>query len=163
MPARVVSLQETTDQLIQPRTWTLVRYSYGSLESYDPWNMHDPVQPDGSIVTDWKNDDRSGLIWPSKPGIGSLICDFIWPAGNYSEIREQFVRDPLGTPDYTSVEHRGLSPGAQYFAKHHAIFVNPSTPIGVLVYHDASTAVNLVYSQFKLVIHDVEEPAGGTA
>lgn len=158
MPLHVCSLQETVNQSIPPNTWTLVRYSYGSLESYDAWDMHSPNQPTGSPVTDWQTDDRSGLIWPSKSGWADLLCDFIWAAGDYNEIRDQFVRDPLGTPDVTSVEHRPPSPGAQYFAKHHGIFVNTSTPVGVQVYHNASTAVDLTYSQFKVVIDDVQAP-----
>lgn len=158
MPWHVVSLQETTDQLIQPNTWTLVRYSYGGMESYDAWDMHTPNQPTGDPVTDWQTDPRSGLVWPSKGGWGVLLADFIWAAGDYTEIRDQFVRDPLGSPDYTSVEHRALSPGAQYFAKTHSIFVNTATPLGLEVYHNASGPVNLTYSQFKLAIDDYQEP-----
>lgn len=158
MGVHVVSLQETVDLEVPPRTWTLVQFSYGSMESYDVWNMHPTVQPDGTSVTDWKADSRSALVWPSKEGWGELHADLIWKAGDYQEIRDQFVRDPLGVPDYTSVEHRPLSPGAQYFAKHHGIFVHTDTPVALQVYHDATEPVILTYAQLKLVIHDVGEP-----
>src|SRR5690606_39117515 len=126
MGVHVVSLQETVDQTIPSGGgYTLLKFSYTPIESYDVHNMHSPEQPDGSIVTNWQTDPRSGLIWPSTAGWGELYASFIREGGDYDEIRDQFARAPLGSIDTTAVEHRPPRPGLQYFAKQHGIFVNP--------------------------------------
>jgi hypothetical protein len=120
--------------------------------------MHQPVQPDGRAVTTWSKDDRSGLIWPTVAGWGVLTSLIYWEAGNYNELRDRYVRDPLGVSDSTATEHRPPSPGIQCFAKKHEMFVRPDVPIALLVAHDATSSRKLTLAEFKLAIHPVEEP-----
>ncbi|MGW3991226.1 hypothetical protein [Streptomyces sp. NPDC004830] len=156
------SLKVDTPQLIAPGSaYKVVRFPFGAGESTDRWEMHQAVQPDGYVVSNWARDDRSGLIWPSKAGLGQLYALLQWEArsrkGGYEELRDQFVRDPLGlTPrpdDTTATEHRVPSPGRQFFAKHWAINVDPRTPLALRVTHDDAKARLLLLAEFKLVIH----------
>jgi hypothetical protein len=154
----VCSLKMDAGQLVEPGGYHVVRFPFGSGEPSDAWNMHPAVQPDGVEVTDWKTDDRAGLIWPARPGWGELHAMVQWESGGYSELRDQFVRDPLGfTPDpvdTTATDHRPPSPGMQCFTKGHGIFVHPGVPLALRVAHNDSTARRLVLAEFKLVIHE---------
>ncbi|MFI6198958.1 hypothetical protein ACIBCS_27740 [Streptomyces phaeochromogenes] len=155
--ARVVSLKVDIPQSIPADgNYHVVRFPYPD-QPYDPWSMHTAAQPDGSAVTNWKTDDRSGLIWPSVSGWGVLTSLIYWEAGNYSELRDRYVRDPLGVYDSTATEHRPPSPGIQCFHKTHEIFVHPDVPLALLVAHDATSARKLTLAEFKLAIHPVEE------
>lgn len=156
---RVVSLKVDTPQTIpSDGDYHVARFPY-TTESYDPWGMHQPEQPDGATITSWKTDDRSGLIWPACEGWGVLTSLIYWEAGNYDELRDRFVRDPLGDYDSTATDHRPPSPGIQCFTKQHQIFVRPDVPLALLVAHDATTARKLTLAEFKLAIHPIEEPA----
>jgi hypothetical protein len=135
-----------------------VRFPY-DVESYDANGMHEAVQPDGYQVIDWRTDDRSGLIWPSKDGWGTLTAVIQWQAGDYTELRDQFVRDPIGVTsnpnDTTATEHRPPTPGIQAFHKSHEIFVHPNTPLSLRVGHNASSTRTIIFAEFKLAIYDV--------
>lgn len=156
--ARVVSLKVDVAQSIpDDGGYHVVRFPYVG-ESYDPWGMHSPEQPDGSTVTSWKTDDRSGLIWPATAGWGTLTSLLYWEPGDYNELRDRFVRDPLGVYDSTATEHRPPSPGIQCWHKSHEMFVRPDVPIGLLVAQDAGVSRKLTLAEFKLAIHPVEEP-----
>jgi hypothetical protein len=80
-----------------------------------------------------------------------------WEDGAYSELRDQFVRDPLGFTDdpvdTTATDHRPPSPGMQCFTKSHGIFVSPGTPLALRVAHNDSQARDIVLAEFKLAIH----------
>jgi hypothetical protein len=157
---RVVSLKVDVAQSIpDDGGYHIVRFPTVG-ESYDPWGMHDPAQPDGSLVTNWKTDDRSGLIWPSVAGWGTLTALLYWEAGDYSELRDRFVRDPLGAYDSTATEHRPPSPGIQCFHKSHEMFVRPDVPVALLAAVNAGSC-RLTLAEFKLAIHPVEEPEEG--
>ncbi|MGW5175926.1 hypothetical protein ACWERY_16380 [Streptomyces sp. NPDC004082] len=157
--ARICSLKVDTPQSIPPGpAYQVVRFPYPD-QSYDGWSMHQPVQPDGRAVTGWSKDDRSGLIWPAVEGWGVLTALIYWEAGDYRELRDRFVRDPLGDYDSTATDHRPPSPGIQCFTKHHEIFVRPDVPLALMVAHDATYSKKLTLAEFKLVIHPVEEPA----
>ncbi|WP_431952223.1 hypothetical protein [Actinacidiphila sp. bgisy167] len=157
---QVCSLKVDTPQSIQPgTTYQIVRFPFGTAEPADRSTMHQVVQPDGYVITNWATDDRSGLIWPSKSGWGHLYSLLQWEAGA-TEYRDQYVRDPLnlGSPtpsDTTATDHRPPSVGAQFWTKGHGIFVNPQTPIALRVTHNAPNPINLTLAEFKLVIHDV--------
>ncbi|MFZ4160416.1 hypothetical protein ACOZDE_18595 [Streptomyces griseoincarnatus] len=158
---QVCSLKVDTPQLIPPgTTYRIVRFPFGAGESTDRFEMHQTVQPDGYVVTDYATDDRSGLIWPSRPGWGHLYAMIQWEAGGYTELRDQYVRDPLGlTPspnDTTATEHRTPTPGGQYFVKNHGIFVNPGTPLALRVTHNDAAPRLLTLAEFKLVIHHAD-------
>jgi len=142
------------------RAYHVVRFPFGSAESYDDHGMHQTAQPDGHTVTDWRRDDRSGLIWPAVDGWGELHALMYWGDGDYSEVRDRFVRDPLSLStgyDSTCTEDHPPTPGGQYRAKSWGIFVHPGTPIGLLVTHTAPDPVDLTFAEFKLVIHPVED------
>ncbi|WP_309484603.1 hypothetical protein [Streptomyces himalayensis] len=118
--------------------------------------MHQAAQPDGCQVTDWRADDRSGLIWPIAPGWGFLSAMIQWEPGGYVELRDRFTRDPLGLygpPDSTATDHRPPSRGMQSFTKVWQMKVHPSTPLGLLVAHDDDVPRRVTLAEFKLVIH----------
>lgn len=154
MTVQVCSLSASPDQLIQPLTDTLLKFPFEQ-NQLDDHGMHQPAQPDGFTAT--SGDDRSGLIWPSCAGWGFLLAEFQWEGGAYNEIRDHFVRDPLGmTSDprnETGREDRYPTGGYQWFAKHHQIAVTPGVPLGVMVRHNDKVARKILYAQFKLCIH----------
>lgn len=158
MPVQVCSLKLAAAQSIPADgTYHVVRFPFGSAEPSDSWNMHQASQPDGVQVASWTTDDRSGLIWPAMEGWGHLYAMVQWEAGDYSELRDQFVRDPLGFTDdpvnTTATDHRPPSPGMQCFTKGHGIWVYPGTPIALRVAHNDGRARNLLCAEFKLAIH----------
>ncbi|NJQ02684.1 hypothetical protein [Streptomyces zingiberis] len=155
MPVHVCSLIVNARQSVPADgNYHLVRFPYGDRESYDAHGMHNARQPDGK--TSAYPDTRSGLIWPAVSGWGSLTAMIHWEAGDYTEVRDQFVRDPLGLAggaDSTATEDHARTPGGQYRAKHHEMFVHPGTPVALRVRHNGSRAASLVHAQFKLAIH----------
>lgn len=169
-PARkgveVCSLIRQTAQLIAAgTTYQTVRFPFGAAESYDAFEMHQLTQPDGYVINGaaWDSDERSGLIWPSKSGWGTIEGLFQWEAptglsGAVTEYRDQVVRDPLGltpTPnDTTGTVHSASTVGQNFFRLVWQIFVNPSTPIAVRVAHNGTGALNLNLAEFKLAIDD---------
>ena len=155
---QVCSLKVDTPQTIAPGApYKVVRFPFGAGESTDRFEMHQVVQPDGYVVSDWASDDRSGLIWPSRAGWGHLYAMLQWEAADATEYRDQYVRDPLGLTadpdDTTATEHRPPSPGMQCFVKNHGIFVNPATPLALRVMHNDSVPRLLTLAEFKLAIH----------
>lgn len=154
----ICSLIRDTDQTVPADgAYHVVRFPFGDAESSDAHEMHQVRQPDGHVVEDWDSDPRSSLIWPTVAGWASLTAMVQWESGNYSELRDRFVRDPLdlaGGSDATATDHRAPSPGMQCFTKHHQIFVDPDTPLSLAVAHDDSSGRRLVHAQFKLAIDD---------
>lgn len=155
---QVCSLKRDTPQSIPAnRTYTVIRFPFGNAESTDRFAMHQVNQPDGHVVTDWDTDDRSGLIWPGTAGWGDLYAMIQWEPGEYRELRDQFVRDPLGLTrspnDTTATEHRPPSPGMQCWTKHWGMFVTPDVPLALRATHDDRAARRIVLAEFKLVIH----------
>lgn len=152
MPVQVCSLIVKTSQTIpNDGRYHIVRFPFGSLESYDGYGMHQV----GDIV-DWRTDDRSGLIWPAVDGWGSLTGMLYWETSDATEFRDRFVRDPLNLStgwDSTATEHRPPSPGMQCFHKSHEMFVKPETPLSLMVSHNASAPIRLTLAEFKLAIH----------
>lgn len=164
MPLHVCSLIRNADQTIPADgAYHVVRFPFGESESYDPWHMHPMEQPDGYAITGWEVDDRSGLIWPTVSGWATLTANIHWESGDYDELRDQFVRDPIGLTDdpddTTATDHRPPSPGMQCFTKPHEIFVHPGTPVALRVAHTDSVARKVVHAQFKMSIEtDVAVP-----
>lgn len=163
---RVVSLKVDEPQSIPADgEYHLLRFPYdASEESYDPWGMHDTLHPDGYTVTNWATNPRSGLIWPVPVGIrgwGTVHGLVYWESGDYDEVRSRIVRDPLNLAsgyDSTCTEDHAATPGGQYRAKTWSLFVNPATPLGLMVRHNASSAKKVTLAEIKLAIHPVEEP-----
>lgn len=96
------------------------------------------------------------IILPSRDGVGLLEFNVVWAAGNYTELRDVFSRDPrkvTSDPDNrTGYDHRAPSPGVQCFTKQHSLIVHPDIPLGVFVYHNSPTPVAVTMAQFKLTI-----------
>lgn len=160
MSVHVCSLITDEPQTIPAGSdYHIVNFPFGGGESYDEHGMHQMLQPDGYEITDWRADERSGLIWPSVDGWGVLTANLHWGAAAYSELRDRFVRDPLNLatgPDSTATDHRPPSPGMQCFTKQHQMFVHPGTPIALLAGHNGSSGRRLVFAEFKLAIHPNE-------
>ncbi|MEV0441798.1 hypothetical protein AB0I84_35150 [Streptomyces spectabilis] len=158
---RIVSLKTELPQAIPgDGGYHVIRFPYAD-EPDDPWGMHPAEQPDGARVTTWTSDDRSGLIWPTTDGWGTLTALLFWEPAGYRELRDRFVRDPLNLAtgyDSTATEHRPPSPGMQCFHKTHDMRVRVGTPIALLAAHDHDRAVRITLAEFKLAIHPVEEP-----
>lgn len=164
---RVVSLKVEVDQSIPADgQYHLLKFPYDT-ESYDPWEMHSPLQPDAYTVptSSWSSQPRSGLVWPCWPdgvrGWGTVHGLVYWEPGDYSEVRSRIVRDPLnvaGGYDSTCTEDHVATPGGQFRAKNWGLFIDPMVPLGLMVRHNASTAKAVTLAEFKLVIHPVEEP-----
>lgn len=160
MAVQFCSLIRKTDQIIPRSSYTLVRFPFGSYESFDNKGMHNVRQPDGYQITSWDSDERSSLIWPHRRGLGRITATAQFESGNYSEIRIQLIRDPLNLstgPDTTGTVHYPPSPGMQCFPLSWEIVVNPGTPLGIRVWHNATSPKKLVLSQFKLSILDLDE------
>jgi hypothetical protein len=159
----VCSLITGEPQTIPAGGYHVVRFPFGGGESYDAHGMHQMLQPDGYQITNWRTDDRAGLIWPAADGWGSLTAVIQWEAGGYSELRDQFVRDPLGLTDdpvnTTATEHRPPSPGMQCWHKSHEIFVHPGVPLALRISHNDSRPRRMVLAEFKLAIHPTAEGA----
>lgn len=139
--------------------YQIVRFPFGGGESYDAHGMHQMIQPDSYQITDWREDDRAGLIWPSAHGWGVLTGIVYWEHGGYTELRDRFERDPLNLstgPDTTATDHRPRSPGVQCFTKTHQMFVHPQTPIAFRVGHNSSSTERIYLAEFKLAIHTEE-------
>lgn len=135
--------------------YTTLQFPYGAQENDDPWDMHSPNQ--GSSFVAYP-DPKAGLIYPAVAGLGCLELNIIWMDGNYTELRDVFVRDPFGTPDQTAYDHRARTPGENCFTKQHWLLVHPSTPLCVQVAHDGTTAAKVRMAQLKLTIFDVDAP-----
>ncbi|WP_236700312.1 hypothetical protein [Allosalinactinospora lopnorensis] len=84
-----------------------------------------------------------------------------WEEGDYTEVRDQYARDPLDLADgidTTCTEDHAANPGGQFLAKNHEIFVSPGTPLGLRVRHNGEGEARVVHAQFKLAIQsDVAE------
>lgn len=159
MSVYVCSLIAGEPQSIPAGGYHIVRFPFDG-ESYDGHGMHNALQPDPYTMGSWSLDDRSGLIWPSISGWGVLTANVHWEAGGYTELRDRFVRNPLGeAPDSTATDHRSPSPGMQCFTKTHQLFVHPDVPLAFLVSHNDSVPRRITHAQFKLAIHPTEEGA----
>ncbi|MGH4030792.1 hypothetical protein ACQB60_17850 [Actinomycetota bacterium Odt1-20B] len=144
----------------------LVRFPYAAAEeSYDPWNMHDPAR--GGTSPSKFPDARSGLIWPSHDGWGTLTALVFWEADSRpAEYRSRFVRDPLShSTGYDSTATTDIAPtrGGQYRSYVWQMFVHPQTPVGLKISArgagDVRIAAPLMLAEFKLAIHtDVATP-----
>lgn len=136
-----------TPQLIQPNTYTALRFD---IESSDSTNWHQVSN---------LQDQRSALITPP--------ADFDdQPAGLYAEVfwasatgmtqpprqyLSRFSRDPFSAEvDSTCTEDRVPTPGQQFLTKSWVIIVRAGQPLAVMVAHDGSGPLAVTLSQFKV-------------
>lgn len=148
---------ETDWQTIPPGPgYTLLRFPYGAQENEDAWDMHSRAH--GKKLVTYA-DPESGLIVPASVGLGVLELNIIWADGDYTELHDTFVRDPLGQkPDPTAYNHRPRTAGENCFVGLHYLLVRPSTPLGVQVAHNSPTPARVRMAQFKLAIHTIARP-----
>lgn len=141
----------------------MVRFPYGGAdESWDPHNMHPAAQPDGAKSS--FPDQRSGLIWPSCSGWGTLTAMVFWAAGDATEYRAQFVRDPLSLTtgaNSTATTDDVPTPGGQYRHYTHEMFVHANTPVAFVVRHSSPRPMTITLAEFKLAIEDNVDPMPG--
>ncbi|MEV8316851.1 hypothetical protein AB0Q95_22050 [Streptomyces sp. NPDC059900] len=145
----------------------LVRFPYEDAEeSYDPWHMHDPGKGAATSPSRFP-DARSGLIWPSHDGWGTLSAMIFWEADSRpTGYRARYVRDPLGDStgyDSTATTDWGPTKGGQYRTHVWHMFVHPQTPVGLKISArgagDVKIAAPLLFAEFKLAIQtDVVTP-----
>jgi hypothetical protein len=132
--------------------WKIVRFPYGG-EFSDEHGMHDRRQPDSYVVQDWLADPRSGLLWPTADGIACVELNIHWAAGDWTNVRDGFVRDPLGVADTTATGHwpnLKLS-GVQCVRAMHWLKVDRRTPIAVRAM-SSGTDGKMAMAQFKMTI-----------
>lgn len=147
----VCSLMTSAPQAIPPNTYTILKFPFDN-ESADAPSLHDPKQPDTGLTTTASN-PRSGLIWPAHVGWAHLNGLIYWQGGDYTEVRDRFVRDPLELTtgyDSTCTEDHAKTPGGQYLAKNWDMFVHPLTSVGLLVQHNGSRSVKVDFAEFKM-------------
>lgn len=143
----------TQDQWIMPGDYQIVRFPFEPIESSDIYDLHPKVQPDtsGSITL---ASQRAGLIWPKHEQWATLWGLLYWADGDYTEVRDRFVRDPLNLSsgfDSTCTEDHASTPGGQYIAKSWAAKVYPGTPWALMVRHNSPDPVKLDFAEFKMI------------
>ncbi len=145
--------------IVAPGEWQIIKIPYSDAQEFtDRWDMHDRRHPDAYVVQEWRTDERSGLIWPCRDGLGCLEMNVHWEAGDYKELRDQFARNPFGPPgepttmDTTATDHRAPTTGMQCFTKQHWLQVNRLTPLCLRVAHDSTTPKKLLLVEFKLTV-----------
>ncbi|MEI5100285.1 hypothetical protein RB200_19380 [Streptomyces sp. PmtG] len=137
-------LYTNTAQLIEPETWTTVRYD---VVLRDDARMS---RGDGEL-----RDPSSALIVPSRSG------DFIWyrfvhwdaieqPEGDVRQrqFMERFVRDPYGGRDSTGSADGDDTAGREFHLGGWAFYGRAGQPVAVEVWHDHHEPVAVVHAQF---------------
>ena len=144
----VCSLKVSEPQVIESKTWTVVKFPYlNENESSDEYRMHEP--PAGLI--NWKTDARSGIITPVAPGWGVAagMVQFA-DGGDADEFRTQFMRTPGN--DTTATQHVRDTVGGDFYNTMWPMYFKPDFGLVLRVYHNASTALNLTTAEFKILI-----------
>lgn len=149
------------DQYVPAGKWTLLRFPFGG-ESTDREGMH-RATIDGITYT--YTDPESGLIWPAHDStpeeqiVGHWYGTCHLVDGGYSEVRGQFVRDPLGPkPDSTGTVHEAPSPGMQCSAYGIPFEINSKTPVGFKVFFGGTGTRKVEHAKFKLVYYTLVLP-----
>jgi hypothetical protein len=137
-------LYTNTPQLIQPQTWTTVRYD-------DVLRDDDHMFPGTGKVTD----RNSALITPRHDG------DFIWfrflhwdtiavpeSDARQRQFIERFVRDPYSSPDSTGSSDGNDTPGKEFRLGSWAFAGRVGQPVAVEVWHDHDQPVAITHAQF---------------
>lgn len=158
MTVHYCSLIVKEPQAIPAGDYHLVRFPFGASESSDEHGMHQAAQPVGSRVTNWRADKRSGLIWPTTAGLGTLTAMARWEKGAYRQIGARFVRDPLNLTtgwDATATDERAPTPDLQRATYTWQILVRPGTPIAFEIHNGDAKPRKLLLAEFKLAIQEV--------
>lgn len=136
----------------------VIRFGYAdaaSEEQTDGWGMHAPDNhPDGHVVTDWRTDPYSGMVYPAVDGYGELYAMIQWKGADFRS-RDRFCRDPFGAPDTTNTEDRTH----RFNSKAHKVYVRPGTGLSVQVRNMSGSTQGITHAQFKLYITPEAEVA----
>lgn len=145
-------LYTNTPQLIQPQTWTTVRYDEVLR------NDRRMFQGTGTGVV---AEPESALIQPPQDG------DFIWsrflhwdtitvPPGDTRprQFIERFCRDPYTVPDSTGSSDGPDSGGREFRLGTWQFRGHAGQPVAVQVWHDHSEPVAVVHAQFVATTWD---------
>lgn len=160
MTVHYCSLHLDQPQSIPADGYHTVRFPFGTAESWDEHRMHQVKQPDGHTITDWRTDDRAGLIWPAVDGLGILTAMVRWESGTYRQYGARFVRDPLTLTtgwDATATDERAPTPGDQRATYTWQLIVHPGTPLALQVHNGSTKPRRLLFAEFKLSIHPLKE------
>lgn len=143
-------LYTNTAQLIEPQTWTTVRYDEVLRDDRDMY------QGTGDVA-----DPESALIQPGEDG------DFIWfrtvkwagitvPTGDTRtrQFMAQFCRDPYTAPDDTGSADGVDTPGQEFHLGGWAFRGHAGQPVAVRVWHDHTSPVAVVHAQFVATTWD---------
>lgn len=142
------SLIVQTSQLIQPNTYTALRFD---TESADGDNLH----ASKNLAS-----QNSALIIPKSTGVGLLAAEVFWENATTNGMETiptqylyRFTRDPFTEDiDSTCTHDRAPTPGAQFEAFTWPITVRIGQPLAVMVGHNGSAALNVTLGEFKLWI-----------
>lgn len=143
-------LYTDTPQVIQPQTWTTVRYDEVLR------NDRGMYQGTGDVA-----DPESALIQPPEDG------DFIWsrflhwdsitlPLGDTRprQFIERFVRDPYTAPDSTGSSDGPDTPGKEFQLGTWLFRGHTGQPVAVEVWHDHHLPVAVTHAQFVAMTWD---------
>ncbi|MGW5173101.1 hypothetical protein ACWERY_01885 [Streptomyces sp. NPDC004082] len=137
-------LYTNTPQLIQPQTWTTIRYDEVLRDDADLFRGTAKV-----------SDKYSALITPRRDG------DFIWfrflhwdtitvleGDDRERQFLERFVRDPYTAPDSTGSSDGDDTAGKEYRLGSWAFYGRAGQPVAVEVWHDHDQPVAITHAQF---------------
>ncbi len=143
-------LLTNVSQLIEPQTWTTVRFDQ-------------VIRNDGGMYqgTGDVADPESALIMPPHDG------DFLWyrfvhwasitvPEGDARERQflAQFCRDPYTSPDSTGSTDDDHTAGKQFHLASWAFYGRDDQPVAVRVWHDHDQPVDVTHAQFVAMTWD---------
>lgn len=137
------SLIVTTDQLIPPGVWTVLRFDTESTDA-PGWHTCSDLE-----------DPCSALITPDVTATGFLAAMVQWASATGmatppTQYLSRFVRDPFGTPDSTATGDRAPTPGAQFERFCWPIVVRDGQPLAVAVNHNGSDPLAVTLAEFKV-------------
>jgi hypothetical protein len=142
------SLETKTPQLIQPNTWTVLKFE---IENADDDRWH--------VTTDISKKE-SGLIIPSfLPGgkdIGTLWSMVQWEPSDSEpgagQTIQQFCRDPFGEVDSTGTDDKVSTPGKDFSVNCWIGYFRDGQPLSLRVCHNDPTPRRVLLAEFKSLI-----------
>lgn len=161
MPDHACSLIVKAPQSIPRNAYTPVRFPYDAAgEPADADGMH--VEVVDGVPYPYPTAPESALIRPAHDAWALVVGAFQFEPGDYTEIRHRINRDPFGpAPDWTATTHLAPSPGMQCCTFTWGMHVSVGVPLAMEIHHNASTAIDMVLAEFKVIYRTDPVPAGG--
>ena len=137
------SLIVKTPQLIQPDTWTALRFDE---ESTDAPGWHDVLD---------LSDQRSALITPDVTEVALVAGLVFWAAAGTmsapTQYMARFTRDPFTAAiDSTATHDRVPTPGAQFDVFTWPMTIRTGQPLALMVAHNGSAPLAVTLAEFKV-------------